>query len=109
MTISKEKIAGLKESLEPTLKKFPERKAHFETPSNIPLPPIDTPEFEDPAYLDQVGFPGEFPFTRGIQPGMYRTRLWTMRQYAGYATAEAVQPALPLPARSGPDRPLGCL
>src|SRR5262249_20405841 len=39
-------------------------------------------------YLDQLGFPGDFPFTRGIQPTMYRSRLWTMRQYAGYATAE---------------------
>ena len=88
MTIKQEKDRWNKEILEPTLKKFPERKAIFETPSNIPLPPIHTPEFEDPAYMDQVGFPGEFPFTRGIQPGMYRTRLWTMRQYAGYATAE---------------------
>src|SRR5258708_28388418 len=40
------------------------------------------------AYLDKVGFPGEYPFTRGVQPTMYRSRLWTMRQYAGYPTAE---------------------
>ena len=42
----------------------------------------------DPDYLDALGFPGEYPFTRGVQPTMYRGRFWTMRQYAGFATAE---------------------
>ena len=52
-----------------------------------------------------LGFPGEFPFTRGIQPTMYRGRLWTMRQYAGFGTAAESQPALPLPAVAGRERP----
>ena len=51
--------------------------------------------------------PGEPPFTRGVHPTMYRGRLWTMRQYAGFGTARADQRALPLPARAGPDRALG--
>ena len=53
----------------------------------------------------RLGFPGEFPFTRGIQPTMYRGRLWTMRQYAGFATAGRIERALPLPARAGRQRP----
>jgi methylmalonyl-CoA mutase, N-terminal domain len=64
-----------------------ERKPEFQTPSGIPLPSILTPADPDPDYSDQLGFPGEYPFTRGVQPTMYRGRLWTMRQYAGYATS----------------------
>ncbi len=67
---------------------FHERKLSFETPSGIPLPPILTPSDPDPDYMDQLGFPGEYPFTRGVQPTMYRGRFWTMRQYAGFATSE---------------------
>jgi methylmalonyl-CoA mutase N-terminal domain/subunit len=88
MQIKDEKKRWEKDTLQPTLNRFPERKDNFETSSGIPLPPIHTPHHDDPTYTHQIGFPGEFPFTRGIQPGMYRTRLWTMRQYAGYATAE---------------------
>jgi methylmalonyl-CoA mutase N-terminal domain/subunit len=65
-----------------------ERKPEFQTPSGIPLPPILIPADPDPDYMDQLGFPGQYPFTRGVQPTMYRGRFWTMRQYAGYATAE---------------------
>ncbi|MEN4100924.1 MAG: methylmalonyl-CoA mutase family protein [Anaerolineaceae bacterium] len=72
--------------LRPLVERFPERKAEFKTSSNIPIPPVALPESRD--YIDQLGFPGEYPFTRGIQPTMYRGRFWTMRQYAGYATAE---------------------
>ncbi len=75
-------------TLQPTLKRFPERKAEFTTSSGIPLPRFLLPPCDDPTYLEKLGFPGEAPFTRGIQPTMYRGRLWTMRQYAGYATAE---------------------
>src|SRR3954466_3584782 len=67
----------------------PERREQFETSSRIPIRPLYTPE--DLAEWDaneRLGFPGEPPFTRGVQPNMYRGRLWTMRQYAGYATAE---------------------
>ncbi len=65
-----------------------ERKDGFQTPSGIPLPPILTPADPDADYMDQLGFPGEYPYTRGVQPTMYRGRFWTMRQYAGYATSE---------------------
>ena len=61
----------------------PERKASFSTPSGIPLEPLYTPEHT--AGLDclrDLGFPGEYPYTRGVYPTMYRGRLWTMRQYA---------------------------
>jgi methylmalonyl-CoA mutase N-terminal domain/subunit len=74
------------QTLNPILKKFPERKANFETTSGIPLPDVVFPENFD--YFEKLGFPGEYPFTRGVQPTMYRGRFWTMRQYAGYASAE---------------------
>ena len=77
-----------------TLKKvtdrFPERKASFRTSSDIELDrvylPAESGDTDD--YMAQLGFPGEYPYTRGVQPTMYRGRFWTMRQYAGYATAE---------------------
>jgi methylmalonyl-CoA mutase N-terminal domain/subunit len=72
--------------LNKVLAKNPERKPQFETPSGIPLPRVALPHPSD--YMEQLGMPGEYPFTRGVQPTMYRGRLWTMRQYAGYATAE---------------------
>jgi len=75
-------------SLLPTLEQTAERKPRFETSSGIPLELLHLPEDPDPDYLERLGFPGEPPFTRGVQPTMYRGRLWTMRQYAGYATAE---------------------
>lgn len=69
--------------------KFKERKASFETTSEIPIEPLYTPlDVRDQDYLERLGFPGEYPFTRGVQPTMYRGRLWTMRQYAGFGTAE---------------------
>lgn len=60
----------------------------FETLSGIPVERVYAPDGMRINYLHDLGFPGEFPFTRGIQPTMYRGRLWTMRQYAGYASAE---------------------
>ncbi len=74
--------------LNPALKRFPERREAFTTPSGIPLKRLYTPEDVCSDYVGCLGFPGEYPFTRGAQPTMYRGRLWTMRQYAGYATAE---------------------
>ena len=68
------------ESLNPLLKRSPERKAAFDTSSGIPLPRLLTPGDPDPDYLEKLGFPGEYPFTRGVQPSMYRGRFWTMRQ-----------------------------
>ncbi len=68
--------------------KAPERKARFETSSGVELPPVATPlDAPEERYLEKLGFPGEYPFTRGVQPTMYRGRHWTMRQYAGFATA----------------------
>lgn len=72
-----------------SLQKFPERKAAFVTGSSEPIERLYTPlELEGFDYEEQLGLPGEYPFTRGVQPTMYRGRFWTMRQYAGFATAE---------------------
>jgi len=88
MTLDDEKRRWEEQSLQPQIHKFHERKADFKTPSGIPLPPILIPTDPAPDYLEQLGFPGEYPYTRGVQPTMYRGRFWTMRQYAGYASAE---------------------
>ena len=72
-----------------TLERFPERKPQFKTDSNIPLERLYTPgNIQRIDYSGDLGFPGEYPFTRGIYPTMYRGRFWTMRQYAGFGTAE---------------------
>ncbi len=72
--------------LKPAITKFPERSSEFYTLSGITLPRVLGPDEMD--YSTRLGFPGEYPFTRGIQPTMYRGRFWTMRQYAGFASAE---------------------
>src|SRR5262250_1890266 len=68
--------------------KSPERKDVFRTTSDIELEPVDAPPNPDADYLRKLSFPGEYPFTRGIQPTMYRGRHWTMRQYAGFGSAQ---------------------
>ncbi|HEX4622740.1 MAG TPA: methylmalonyl-CoA mutase family protein, partial [Myxococcaceae bacterium] len=69
--------------------KAPERQARFETTSGIAFDPVYTPDAApESAYEERLGFPGEYPFTRGVQTTMYRGRFWTMRQYAGFGTAE---------------------
>jgi methylmalonyl-CoA mutase, N-terminal domain len=73
-------------TVEKATSRFPERQQQFLTASSHPLERLYLPADAD--YMEQLGFPGEFPFTRGVQPTMYRGRLWTMRQYAGFATAE---------------------
>jgi methylmalonyl-CoA mutase N-terminal domain/subunit len=88
VSLATEKERWQEETLKPTLKRYPERKPEFKTSSGIPLPPVISPDGQDPEYMQKLGFPGEYPFTRGVQPSMYRGRFWTMRQYAGYATAE---------------------
>jgi methylmalonyl-CoA mutase N-terminal domain/subunit len=65
----------------------PERDALFSTLSGEPVAPLYTPE-DVGAFEERIGFPGEYPFTRGVYPSMYRGRLWTMRQFAGFGTAE---------------------
>ena len=76
------------ETVRPLLERHPERRESFETSSGIPVQRLYLPDNEDPDYDEKLGFPGEYPFTRGVQPTMYRGRLWTMRQYAGFGTAE---------------------
>jgi len=78
-----------KEVLEKARANSPEREQTFRTSSGAPLDPIYAPDaIPEDAYSDRLGFPGEYPFTRGIQPTMYRSRFWTMRQYAGFGSAQ---------------------
>lgn len=71
-----------------TLEKFPERQGTFYTISGVPVNRLYTPlDIKDTNYTRDIGFPGEYPFTRGVQPTGYRGRFWTMRQYSGFATA----------------------
>ena len=87
--ISKAKERWEKRELSGSLSRFPQRRERFETPSEIELKGVFTPEdIKGIDYLRDLSFPGAYPFTRGVHPTMYRSRLWTMRQYAGYATAE---------------------
>ena len=67
-------------------RRAPERDALFTTVSGEPVDPLYAPEHLPP--FEEIGFPGEYPFTRGVYPSMYRGRLWTMRQFAGYGTSE---------------------
>src|SRR3989442_12186307 len=71
------------------LARSPERKKRFQTTSGTEVKHLYTPaDTADLNYNEALGFPGEYPFTRGVQPTMYRGRFWTMRQYAGFGTAE---------------------
>jgi methylmalonyl-CoA mutase N-terminal domain/subunit len=86
--INRQKQKWEQNTLQKTLSRNPERREAFHTLSNIPVERLYTPADAPADYLCDLGFPGEYPFTRGVQPTMYRGRFWTMRQYAGYATAE---------------------
>jgi len=86
--IASEKARWHKAQVEKTLTRFPEQKDSFTTNSGIPVDRLYTPADVPVDYLTDLGFPGEYPFTRGVQPTMYRGRFWTMRQYAGFGTAE---------------------
>src|SRR3990172_6772666 len=110
MTIQEQYDRWKATTLKKSLEKFKERKERFETSAGIEVPRValptggfDTPlGFDtdekstrptqpaglDESYLEKLGFPGEYPYTRGVQPTMYRSRFWTMRQYAGFSTAE---------------------
>ncbi|OGR31279.1 MAG: methylmalonyl-CoA mutase [Desulfobacca sp. RBG_16_60_12] len=85
----KEAKAKYDEGVGKVLQKMPERKADFANTSGIPVnrayTPLDMAGFD---YLKQLGLPGQYPYTRAVQPTAYRGRFWTMRQYAGFATAE---------------------
>ncbi len=77
------------EVLKPALKRWPEREEVFKTASDVPVERLYTPsDIVGFDYERDLGYPGQFPFTRGVQPTMYRGKFWTMRQYAGYGTAE---------------------
>ena len=77
------------QNVERALKRGGERRERFATSSGIEIKRLYGPDdLENFDYLSDLGFPGEYPFTRGVQPTMYRGRLWTMRQYAGFGTAE---------------------
>ena len=75
------------ETIKPVLARFPERREEFETSSGMNVDRLYLPQDADPDYEEKLGFPGKYPFTRGVQPTMYRGRYWTMRQYAGFGTA----------------------
>jgi len=83
-------LAGwLKHRRDPAVARFKERRESFSTTSGIEIPPLHTPvDGAGEPYLEKLGFPGSYPFTRGVQPTMYRGRPWTMRQYAGFGSAE---------------------
>ena len=73
----------------PVKKRFGERRDRFETDSGIEVDTVYTPEdLKEFDYADALGYPGEYPYTRGVQPNMYRGRVWTMRQYSGFASPE---------------------
>ncbi len=85
----KEAAKRWEESIAPLLSKRPERKPAFLNTSGIPIQRVYLPcQVADLDYQRDLGFPGDYPFTRGVQPTMYRGQFWTMRQYAGFGTAE---------------------
>ena len=87
---SKDKQQWQKETLQPAVTRYPERRENFETDSGLLIEPLYSPEDlveRSHEFAEDIGFPGEFPYTRGVQPSAYRGRVWTMRQYSGYATA----------------------
>ena len=75
-------------TLKQTLDRYPERAETFITTSGEPVDRLYTPLDVEGSYLEQLGFPGEYPFTRGVHATMHRGRLWTMRMFAGFGTAE---------------------
>ena len=105
MTLNDQYNKWKESTLKKSLEKFKEMKERFETSAGVEVPRVAVPGDVDKAagfdttptastqpaevsYLNKLGFPGEYPFTRGVQPTMYRSRFWTMRQYAGFSTAE---------------------
>jgi methylmalonyl-CoA mutase N-terminal domain/subunit len=88
--VSNNKEEWRRNTLDPARQRFPERQKDFQTDSGLEvdaLYSVDDLAERGWDYSRDTGFPGEYPFTRGVQPNMYRGRLWTMRQYSGYATA----------------------
>src|SRR3712207_3980671 len=71
--------------------KAPERDAEFSTMSGVPIKALYTPEDVEGPYDEKLGYPGEYPYTRGVYPNMYRGRLWTVRQFAGYGDRKSTR------------------
>jgi methylmalonyl-CoA mutase N-terminal domain/subunit len=88
MTLQDQYNKWKENTLKKSLDKFKERKEKFETSAGVEIPRVAMPKGEEQDYESKLGFPGEYPYTRGVQPTMYRSRFWTMRQYAGFSTAE---------------------
>jgi len=87
--LSREKEKWEETSLQQTMARFPERREAFITTSSEPVDRVYTPlEVAEMDYFEDLNLPGEFPYTRGIHPTMHRGRLWTMRMFAGFGTAE---------------------
>ena len=84
--LEQKKLLWERNTVQPTLEQFPERQPKFVLDSGIDIERLALPREHD--YEEKVGFPGQYPFTRGVYPTMYRGKLWTMRQYAGFGTAE---------------------
>ena len=78
-------------TLKPSIERFGESSDHFTTDSGLEIDAgysVEDSDQTSASYIEILGFPGEYPYTRGVQPSMYRGRLWTMRQYSGYSTAK---------------------
>src|ERR671937_1864835 len=89
MAVEPEAIRRAQEWLEREYARQPERDALFETISGEEVKPLYTDQdLADTDVERDIGYPGDYPFTRGVYPSMYRGRLWTMRQFAGFGTAE---------------------
>lgn len=89
--IEEERKKWEEECLEPAMERWPERRKEFVTTSSMAVDRLYTPGNADVKgrdYGEKLGFPGRYPFTRGVQPTMYRGRLWTMRQFSGFGAAE---------------------
>jgi methylmalonyl-CoA mutase N-terminal domain/subunit len=87
MALTPEAVTDAERWFRERFSRTPQREALFSTLSGEPVEPLYTPD-DVGSFEERIGFPGEFPFTRGVYPSMYRGRLWTMRQFAGFGTAE---------------------
>ena len=100
----------VKETLGPAIERYPERQESFVTDSGVPIDSLYVPEDLEATgqgYNERLGYPGEYPFTRGVQPNTYRGRVWTMRQYSGYSHCRRDQRAVPVSSATRPDRAVG--
>src|SRR5918994_6096503 len=79
---------GARDRWEDAYSRGPERDAEFSTMSGVPIKPLYTPDDVEGDYDGKLGYPGEYPYTRGVYSNMYRGRLWTIRQFAGFGDAE---------------------